>query len=153
VSGELPTLYEFAGGADAMRRLAEHQYARCLADPLLQPLFGTEPRSGHAEHLAAWMGEVLGGPKTYTERYGGFPALLRHHQDLSITDEQRERFVEVFMAAADDASLPPDQSFRARLRDYIAWGAGIAQRNSQPGYQPDMTATVPTWDWGDLRPS
>jgi hemoglobin len=149
---ELPTLYDFAGGADAIRRLAECQYARCRRDPVLQPLFGTEPRPGHAEHLADWMAEVLGGPKTYTEQHGGFPTLLHHHQNLSITDEQREHFVDAFMSAADDADLPADTAFRSRLRDYVAWGAGVAQRNSQPGYEADMTATVPSWDWGDLRP-
>ena len=152
MTAPLPTLYEYAGGADAIRRLAECQYARCRRDEVLVELFGHEPRPGHAEHLAAWMAEVLAGPKTYTNELGGFPALLRRHQGLSITDAQRDRFVEAFMAAADDAGLPTDRAFRSRLRDYVAWGAGIAQRNSQPGYEADMTATVPDWDWGGLRP-
>src|SRR5262245_47698755 len=38
------------------------QYRRCLTDPVLTQIFGTQGRPGHAEHLAAWLGEVLVGP-------------------------------------------------------------------------------------------
>src|SRR6185437_15588350 len=97
-----PTMYEYAGGADAMHRLADAQYRRCLADPLLQQVFGTQGQPEHVAHLAAWLGEVFGGPKVYTNELGGHGALLRHHANLSINEAQRQRFVEVFMAAADE---------------------------------------------------
>jgi hemoglobin len=147
-----PTLYEYAGGADAMRRLAEAHYARCLTDPLLQQVFGTTGHPDHAAHLAAWLGEVFGGPPRYTEQLGGFPAMLAHHQNRSISEEQRAAFVAAFGAALDDAGLPTDPAFRERVEGYVDWGAHVAARNSQPGYEADMTATVPTWDWGDRRP-
>jgi hemoglobin len=57
-----PTIFEHLGGADALRRLAEVQYRRCFTDPVLIPVFGTEGRPGQVEHLAAWLGEVFGGP-------------------------------------------------------------------------------------------
>ena len=147
-----PTLYDYAGGAEAMRRVAEAHYARCLTDPVLQQVFGTTGRPDHAAHLAAWLGEVFGGPREYTEHLGGFPAMLAHHQDKAITEEQREAFVAAFRAAMDTAGLPADPAFRARLEDYIDWGSHVAARNSQPGYEADMTATVPDWDWGDREP-
>ena len=148
---EEPTIYAFAGGREAWLRLAGEQYHRCLADPVLGEQFVAE-HAGHVEHLAAWLAEVFGGPPDYTERYGGFPTMLDHHVGLAITDEQRARFVEVTMEAADAAGLPDEPRFRERLRSYIAWGAGIAQRNSQLGYEPDRAASVPTWGWGSDGP-
>ena len=84
-----PTMYEYAGGADAMHRLADAQYRRCLTDPLLQQVFGTEGKPEHVDHLAAWLGEVFGGPKVYTNELGGHGALLRHNGNLSINEAQR----------------------------------------------------------------
>lgn len=144
-----PTMYEYAGGADAMHRLADAQYRRCLADPLLQQVFGTEGRPEHVDHLAAWLGEVFGGPKVYTNELGGHGALLRHHANLSINEAQRERFVEAFMAAADEVGLPADGIFRERLRDYLEWGSQIAREVSQPGADLTTSDPVPVWDWGN----
>ncbi|HEV3000756.1 MAG TPA: group II truncated hemoglobin [Solirubrobacteraceae bacterium] len=127
------TLYEFAGGREALRRLAGIQYARCLTDPVLSEIFGTDGRPEHVDHLADWLTEVLGGPKLYTERHGGHEALLGHHADLRIDDVHRSRFVEVFVEALDAAGLPDDELFRRRLREYLDWGSRIAQEISQPG--------------------
>jgi hemoglobin len=147
-----PTLYEAAGGALAMRRLAEAHYARCLTDPVLQQVFGTTGKPDHAAHLAAWLGEVFGGPPAYTDRLGGFPEMLRHHVGLAITEEQRAAFVAAFAAALDAAGIPTDAVLRERLLGYVDWGSHVALRNSQPGYEADVTATVPSWDWGDEQP-
>jgi hemoglobin len=42
----MPSLYEHAGGYDAIRRFVDRFYASVLADPILQPLFG----AGRPEH-------------------------------------------------------------------------------------------------------
>jgi hemoglobin len=142
-----PTLFDHAGGAEALRRLADAQYRRCLTDPVLTPVFGTRGRPGHVDHLAAWLGEVFGGPDVYTRELGGHSALLRHHANLSITEEQRRRFVEVFMEAADEVGLPADERFRRRLREYLEWGSGIAVAVSQPGADVSSREPVPRWGW------
>jgi hemoglobin len=36
----MPSLYEHAGGQEALHRLEDVFYASVLADPVLQPLFG-----------------------------------------------------------------------------------------------------------------
>ncbi len=141
------TLFEHAGGAAAFLRLADAHYRRCLTDPVLIPVFGTRGRPGHVEHLAAWLGEVFGGPDVYTRQLGGHGGLLRHHANLSITEEQRRRFVEVFMEAADEAGLPADQPFRRRLREYLEWGSGIAKEVSKPGADVTSTEPIPRWGW------
>src|ERR671932_403056 len=141
MSDQRPTLYEFAGGREALRSLADAQYRRCLTDPVLVEIFGSQGRPEHVDHLADWLSEVLGGPKLYTERHGGHGALLRHHANLGIDERQRRRFVEVFVEAADEVGLPDDPVFRTRRREYLDWGSKIAQEIPQPGV--DTTSDEP----------
>lgn len=142
-----PTIFEHIGGTDALIHLADAQYRRCLTDPILIEVFGTHGHPGHVEHLAAWLGEVFGGPDTYTRELGGHGALLRHHAGLAITEPQRRRFVEVFLEAADEAGLPKDERFRRRFREYLEWGTQIAVEVSQPGADTTTTQPVPRWGW------
>jgi hemoglobin len=142
-----PTMFEYAGGSEAWQRLAAAQYRRCLEDPVLTPVFGTVPRPGHVEHLAAWLAEVFGGPDEYTQRLGGHAGLLGHHANLGITEPQRVRFVEVCLAAADEAGLPADDRFRGRLREYLEWGTRIAVAVSQPGADTSSDQPTPRWGW------
>jgi hemoglobin len=143
-----PTLYEHVGGWDAVHRLVATWYPTVLADPLLQPLFG-EGRPEHILHLTAFLAEVFGGPSTYTDQLGGFPALLRHHQGKRIAEEQRARFVELFMAAADVADWPTDQRTRQALRGYLDFGTEVAVQNSfaDTDEQLHPCQEVPRWNW------
>lgn len=140
-------MYEFAGGMDAFRRLAEAQYRRCRQDPVLTPVFGTEEQPGHAERLGAWFAEVFGGPKTYSERHGGHDAMVGHHMGRAIDEAQRARFVDVTIAAADEVGLPTDDAFRNQLRAYLEWGTKLAVHFSQPGAKAPHGAPVPSWGW------
>jgi hemoglobin len=54
----MTSLYEHAGGEQAIHRLEEAFYASVLADPLLQPLFG-EGQPHHVEHLNDVHGRVV----------------------------------------------------------------------------------------------
>jgi hemoglobin len=69
MSGDVPTIYEHAGGAEAFERLTDAFYAKVLGDDLLEPLFR---RMGpdHPKRVAAWLGEVFGGPPRYTGTSG-----------------------------------------------------------------------------------
>ncbi|HEX4215151.1 MAG TPA: group II truncated hemoglobin [Candidatus Dormibacteraeota bacterium] len=143
------TIYEHAGGLPAFQRLAQAQYRRCLEDPILSPIFGTEPRPEHAPRLAAWLAEVFGGPRTYTEEFGGHEGMVGHHLGLAVNEEQRRRFVELMLAAADEAGLPDDERFRRRFQDYVEWGARLAVAFSRPGAKAPAGGAVPDWDWKD----
>jgi Truncated hemoglobins len=142
-----PTLYEHAGGRPMLRQLAEAQYRRCLTDPILIEIFGTESHPSHVDQLADWLTEVLGGPPLYTEQHGGHGGLLKRHANLAIQDRHRARFVEVFIEAADEVGLPADREFRQRFLDYLEWGSNIAQEVSQPGADTSSNDPVPVWTW------
>jgi truncated hemoglobin YjbI len=56
-----PTLFDWVGGEAALVRLFTEFYARVALDPQLGPVFANmDPK--HAEHVAAFVGEVFGGP-------------------------------------------------------------------------------------------
>ena len=109
----LPTLYEWAGGLDPLRRMIDSFYDRVEADDALSGLFPGGVSQRHREHVTDWWAEVLGGPTTYTDRHGGYESMLRHHVGLDITAAQRHRFATTMSLAADDADLPADPEFRA----------------------------------------
>jgi hemoglobin len=101
---EPPTLYEWVRGRPAIARLIDAFYDRVEGDDLLSPLFPGGVSAEHREHVTTWWCEVLGGPADYTQRLGGYPAMLAHHRDLGITPEQRFRFASLMSLAADCAT-------------------------------------------------
>jgi hemoglobin len=147
----VPTLYEHVGGAEAFERLTEAFYAKVRRDDLLGPLFRDMPPE-HPKRVAAWLGEVFGGPPRYTEEHGGYPHMVRRHRDLGITEQQRRRWVNLICDAADEAGWPDDPEFRSAFVAYIEWGTRLAEQNSQPGAHPPQEAPVPRWGWGEAPP-
>jgi len=148
---EIPSLYEWAGGAEALERLTEAFYVEVLKDDLIGPLFaGMDP--GHPRYVAMWLGEVFGGPSRYTEERGGYHHMVTEHLGKAITEPQRRRWVNLLMDAADRVDLPADPEFRAAFASYIEWGTRLALTNSQPGATPPMQAPVPRWGWGVAPP-
>jgi hemoglobin len=150
--GETPTLYEWAGGRPAIERMINRFYDRVERDDLLSPFFPGGVGAAHREHVTTWWCEVFGGPAEYTEKLGGYPAMLAHHLNLAITAGQRFRFASLMSLAADDAGLPADPEFRAALVGYLEWGTRIAMHNSQPDADAVKQAPVPHWGWGVAPP-
>lgn len=147
-----PTLYEWAGGGDAIRRFLDAFYDRVERDDLLSPFFPGGVHEQHRDHVSAWWAEVFGGPARYTDELGGYESMLAHHRNLGISAEARRRFVSLLSVAADDAGLPDDPEFRSALMAYAEWGTRLAFHNSQPGADVAERAPVPHWGWGEAPP-
>ena len=144
----MPTLYEHAGGEEAIHRLEEIFYASVLADPLLQPLFGAgQPH--HVDHLTAFTSESFGGPDRFTRELGGFDGLIAAHRHKHISEEQRQRFVELYLAALDKAGLPDDPAFRDTVREHVEFGSQVAVQNSHAETDDELhpLREVPHWTW------
>ncbi|HWF42897.1 MAG TPA: group II truncated hemoglobin [Acidothermaceae bacterium] len=148
----VPTLFEWAGGDAAIRRLIDAFYDRVEADDLLSPFFPGGVSVEHRDHVSLWWGEVFGGPAEYTKQLGGYERMLAHHRGLGITGAQRLRFATTMSQAADDAQLPDDPEFRAALVSYLEWGTRLALANSQADARPALHAPVPRWGWGVAPP-
>jgi hemoglobin len=145
---DVPSLYEWAGGAERLKELFTKFYELVARDPLLSPVFEhMDPH--HAEHVAAFVGEVFGGPPCYSRDHGGHPAMIRHHLGRRLTEEHRRRWVALLLRAADEVALPDDPEFRAAFVGYVEWGSRLAVLNSRDGApEADPNAPMPTWNWG-----
>jgi hemoglobin len=146
----VPTLYDWMGGKDALERLFAVFYERVPSDPLLAPVFSTMS-PGHQKHVAAFVGEVFGGPKTYTADHGGHANMLRRHVGRALTEPQRARWMQLLLACADEVGVPDDPEFRSALIAYLEWGTRLAVVNSRPGADVDGEAPMPEWGWGEVR--
>lgn len=144
----METLYEHAGGHEALRRFIDHFYSSVLADPVLQPLFGAG-KPHHVDNLTAFTAETFGGPDTFSRELGGFQLLIDVHRGLKITEEQRQRFVELHLAAADAVGLPDDAPFRQALVEHVEFGTKVAMQNSHAVSDDELhpLREVPHWDW------
>ena len=142
-----PTLFEWAGGFPALTRMTRVFYSKYVPDdPLIGPLFASM-LPDHPERVAAWLGEVFGGPKRYTEQYGGYTRMVHQHLGKALTEAQRSRWVALMGRAADEAGLPQDPEWRAAFVAYLEWGSRLALENSQPGATPPPNMPVPRWWW------
>jgi hemoglobin len=146
----VPTLYEWAGGIDALNRLTARFYQRVKADALLAPVF-EHMSADHPAHVAAFLAEVLGGPTTYSEQHGGHPHMVRQHLNKHLTQELRRQWVGLLLGTADELGMPDDPEFRSALVGYIEWGSRLAVINSQPGVTVDGDAPMPKWGWGEVK--
>jgi hemoglobin len=143
----MPTLYEHAGGEEALHRLEQLFYDSVLRDPLLQPLFGAgQPQ--HVEHLTMFTAESFGGPDRFSRELG-FQHLIDVHRGLAITEQQRLRFVELYAAALDAAGLPDDEPFREAVLEHVEFGTQVAKQNSNAATDADLhpLREVPRWNW------
>ncbi|MEU6677318.1 antibiotic biosynthesis monooxygenase [Streptomyces sp. NPDC046925] len=146
-----PTLYTWAGGEETFERLTEIFYEKVLKDDLLAPLFADLPQE-HALHVAQWLGEVFGGPATYSQEHGGHTHMVGKHLGKSITEPQRRRWVNLMQDAADDAGLPTDAEFRSAFVAYVEWGTRLAVYFSGPEASRPTDQPVPLWNWGAAPP-
>ena len=148
----VPSLHEWAGGDDAIRRLMDAFYDRVEQDELLSRYFPGGVGEQHRAHVTRWWIEVFGGAPTYSDELGGYDGMLAHHRGLAITPDDRRRFAYLLSVAADDAGLPADPEFRAAFMGYVEWGSRLALSNSQPDASVVEHAPVPRWGWGVAPP-
>jgi hemoglobin len=142
-----PTLYGWAGGAAAIQKLFDRFYEHVRDDEVLAPVFAGMDAE-HPQHVAAWLGEVFGGPKRYSTERGGHAHMVSRHLGRALTETQRRRWLELLIDTADEVGLPADPEFRASFVGYLEWGTRMAVMLSQPGVEPLPAGTpMPTWDW------
>jgi hemoglobin len=147
---DTPTLYQWLGGIEALNRLTTRFYEHVKADSLLESVFA-HMGSDHPAHVAAFLGEVLGGPAAYSERHGGHAHMIRQHLNRHLSQGQRRRWVTLLLETADELKLPEDPEFRSALVGYLEWGSRLAVINSQPGVVAQENAPMPRWGWGEVK--
>lgn len=144
------TLYEHVGGAPAVLAFARAHHERCLADPMVRHPFvspGVDPR--HDERLAAYLGQVWGGPPAYTGvEHGSAAWLARRHAWQGGEGEFGHRFLDCFLLALDDAGLPIDPAFRTAIAAYLQWSVADMLTWAPPTAVVPEDLVLPSWSWG-----
>jgi CDGSH-type Zn-finger protein/truncated hemoglobin YjbI len=145
--GHEPTIFEWCGGLPALVRMARIFYEKHVPEePLLAPLFG-RMEADHPQRVAKWLAEVFGGPKLYSEEYGGYTRMIGQHIGKGITEEMRSRWATLMAQSASEAGMPNDPEFRSLFSSYIEWGSRLAVENSQSNSRPPMHMPMPHWSW------
>ena len=148
---QIPSLYEWLGGDERLQQLTKLFYEKVLKDDMLEPLFRHMP-ADHPVHVAHFIGEVLGGPKTYSGQEGNHFKMVSKHIAKHITEQQRQQWIKLLLQTADETGMPDDPEFRSALVGYLEWGTRIARINSNAEHvdmEPD--APMPHWGWGEVK--
>ena len=108
----LPTLFEWAGGQEALEKLTGIFYDKVSKDELLSRVF-KNMSPDHSKHVAHFIGEVFGGPKIYTQHdKGSHSIMVNHHVGKMLDEPKRKRWMELLLESADEMGLADDPEFR-----------------------------------------
>jgi hemoglobin len=103
------SFFDRIGGQATVDRLVDSLYDHFEADAAIRPLFGRDLDSSRNRQKRFFC-EWLGGPHRYSESAWG--GLYQHHEDLPITAEVAERWLQHLSGALDDAVSARDDAAR-----------------------------------------
>jgi hemoglobin len=147
------TVYEAAGGADGLLRLARAWHDRVMADEIVSHAFSHGYHPEHSNRLAAYWAEALGGPATYSAQYGDETSVVRIHSGNGPHEEMDRRAIGCFDQALADCGLVGDERLAQVLHDYFAWATTVtmARYRESADEVPDGLR-IPHWSWDGLEP-
>lgn len=133
-----------------MRALAGAWHERVMADEVVSHAFSHGFHPEHTERLAAYWEQALGGPATYSDRYGDETLVVQLHSGHGEHDEMDRRAIACFDQALADAGID-DARLRQVLHDYFAW----ATTTTMAGYPRSIEDVprglrIPHWSWDGL---
>lgn len=144
------TIYEAAGGRQAILDLAQAWHARCLADRIVSHAFSHGYHPQHSERLAAYWAEALGGPSDYTDSMGDESIVVRMHSGNGEHPEMDDRAQTCFELALDDAGLPNDARLRSTLKAYFRWAIGTMSAYPKSAEHVPNGLALARWSWDGL---
>lgn len=144
-------MYEAAGGAEGLRRLASAWHSNVMADDLVSHAFRHGYHPEHTERLAAYWSEALGGPPAYSTACGDETSVVRIHSGNGPHEEMDRRAIGCFDQALVDVGLAEDSRLCEVLHNYFAWATTTAMSRYQHSAD-DVPAglQIPKWDWSGL---
>lgn len=144
-------MYQAAGGREGLRRLADAWHARVMADDVVSHAFSHGFHPEHTARLAAYWAEALGGPTTYSDRYGDETSVVRLHSGNGPHEEMDRRAITCFDQALADVGLVDDDRLRQVLHDYFAWATTttMSRHHRSADDVPDGLP-IPRWSWHGL---
>src|SRR5512132_2830200 len=146
----MQTVYDAAGGADGLLRLANAWHARVIADEVVSHAFSHGFHPEHSQRLAAYSGESLGGPTTFADRYGDETSVVRMHSGNGVHEEMDQRAIVCFDQALADVVLS-DNRVGQVLHDYFVWATTtVMSRYHRSADDVPQGLRIPRWSWDGL---
>ncbi len=147
---KIPTLFEWAGDMTTFENLFSKFYEKVLKDPLLGAVFANMSKE-HVQHVAHFVAEVFGGEKLYSTQDGGSHSqMIGKHIGKMLTEEKRQRWIQLLLETADEIGLKSDPEFRSAFVGYLEWGTRLAVINSNLTENPmEAEQPMPKWGWGE----
>jgi hemoglobin len=146
------SVYEAAGGTEGLLRLARAWHSRVMADEVVSHAFSHGFHPQHNQRLAAYWAEALGGPTTYTDRYGDETSVVRIHSGNGTHEEMDRRAIACFDQALQDVGIDPAEPIWQVLHDYFSWSTTATMgRYHESADDVPEGLTIPEWSWDGLR--
>jgi len=146
------SIYQAAGGSDGLLRLAEAWHQRVLADEIVSHAFSSGFRPDHSERLAAYWAEALGGPASYSGRYGDETSVVRIHSGNGEHAEMDQRAITCFDQAMADIGLDAASRLGQVLHDYFVWATTTTMaRYHESADDVPEGMSIPQWSWDGPR--
>jgi len=147
----MESVYEAAGGDAGLLRLAEAWHTRVMADEVVSHAFSHGFHPQHSERLAAYWVEALGGPTTFSDKYGTETEVVRMHSGNGPHEEMDRRAITCFDEAIRDAGLEAEPLGKV-LHDYFTWATTttMSRYHSSAADVPDGLG-IPRWSWNGLQ--
>ena len=145
-------MYEAAGGAEGLVRLAEAWHSRVMADEIVSHAFSHGFHPQHSHRLAAYWAEALGGPAAYSSSLGDETSVVRMHSGNGSHEEMDRRAIDCFDQALADVGRAVSEPVGGVLHDYFAWATTttMARYHESADDVPDGM-TIPRWSWDGLQ--
>jgi hemoglobin len=135
---EPTSFYAAVGGEDTFRRLVSAFYRYVAEDPFLRPVYPSKDLGPAQEHLALFLMQYWGGPRTYDE-LRGHPRLRMRHVHFVIGEAERDAWLRHMRTALDDIGL--DKEHDAQLWDYLVMAANSLVNAPRETGGPDLGLT------------
>ena len=147
----IPTLFEWTGGIKTFELLFSKFYDKVLKDDLLGEVF-KNMSPDHVTHVAHFVAEVLGGDKLYTtEDNGSHAKMIGKHIGKMLTEEKRQRWMQLLLQTCDEVGLKNDPEFRSAFVGYIEWGTRLAVINSNLTDPVSESEPMLVWGCGETK--
>ncbi len=146
------SVFEAAGGYDGLHRLAVAWHRRVMADEVVAHAFSHGFHPQHAERLAAYWAEALGGPRLYSDSYGDETAVVKMHSGNGEHGEMDRRAIACFDLALDDVGITGHDALRGVLHNYFEWATTTTMaRYHESAEDVPEALSIPRWSWDGLQ--
>ena len=148
----MTTVFDALGGESGVLRLARAWHKRVMVDEVVSHAFSHGFHPQHAERLAAYWTEALGGPPVYSSRVGDETTVVRMHSGNGPHVEMDQRAIACFDEAMTDIELGVDEPLRQVLHEYFARATTTTMaRYHHSADDVPHGLQIPKWSWDGLQ--